>query len=212
MAGSEGVSGWERLFWMVFENTSNAVLLLDTDRRIVELNEPAERMLGGDREQLIGRNLGDIVLASERSRSDAEWRAFLKSGEYTGVRDLIGLDGSSTRVEFAAQLVDVDGERRAIYVAMPAEEPVRGSPPPAQLPLTPREREIVSQIALGRDTTQIAQALHVSPETVRSHVRNAMGKLDVHTRAQLVAVVLCGKHGSDELQFAAQAAFTRPGD
>ena len=46
---------------------------------------------------------------------------------------------------------------------------------------------------MGLDTGDIAAELHISPETVRTHVRNAMGKLGVHTRAQLVAVVLCGE-------------------
>jgi DNA-binding CsgD family transcriptional regulator len=36
----------------------------------------------------------------------------------------------------------------------------------------------------------IAEELSISPETVRTHVRNAMAKLDVHTRAELVAVAL----------------------
>jgi DNA-binding NarL/FixJ family response regulator len=57
--------------------------------------------------------------------------------------------------------------------------------------LTNREREVVTLIAMGKETDQIAQTLHVSPATVRTHVRNAMSKLGAHTRAQLVAIVLC---------------------
>ena len=49
---------------------------------------------------------------------------------------------------------------------------------------------MVTLIALGHETAQIAQELHISVETVRTHVRNAMSKLGAHTRAQLVAVVL----------------------
>jgi DNA-binding NarL/FixJ family response regulator len=60
-----------------------------------------------------------------------------------------------------------------------------------ELPLTRREREIVTMIALGKETPQIAQELHIAPDTVRTHVRNAMSKLGAHTRAQLVAIVLC---------------------
>jgi DNA-binding CsgD family transcriptional regulator len=44
---------------------------------------------------------------------------------------------------------------------------------------------------MGLETNEIAQELHVSPETVRTHVRNAMAKLGAHTRAQLVAIALC---------------------
>jgi DNA-binding CsgD family transcriptional regulator len=58
-------------------------------------------------------------------------------------------------------------------------------------PLTKREREVVTLIALGRDTGQIARELHIASETVRTHVRNAMSKLKARTRAQLVAIALC---------------------
>ena len=56
--------------------------------------------------------------------------------------------------------------------------------------LTPREREVVRRVALGRSTPQIASDLSLSPATIRSHVRNAMVKVGAHTRAQLVALVL----------------------
>ena len=45
-------------------------------------------------------------------------------------------------------------------------------------------------MALGLATRRIAGELSVSPETVRSHVRNAMAKTGAHTRAQLVALAL----------------------
>jgi DNA-binding CsgD family transcriptional regulator len=60
----------------------------------------------------------------------------------------------------------------------------------SQLSLTKREREVVGLIALGRATSEIAKVLNISPETVRTYVRNAMTKLGAHTRAQLVALVL----------------------
>ena len=105
---------------------------------------------------------------------------------------LLASDSSDARIEFAARLADVGGKRRAIYVAMEIDNHrLKPGQANAALTLTNREREIVTLIALGRDTGEIAAELHVSPETVRSHVRNAMAKLDVHTRAQLVAVVLC---------------------
>jgi DNA-binding NarL/FixJ family response regulator len=65
--------------------------------------------------------------------------------------------------------------------------------------LTPREREIVTLIALGLETIKIAEQLHISPETVRTHVRNAMSKLGVHTRAELVAVVMSNQSAMDLL-------------
>jgi len=57
-------------------------------------------------------------------------------------------------------------------------------------PLSNRERDVIALIALGLCTAQIAEELRISPETVRSHVSNAMSKLGAHSRAQLVALTL----------------------
>lgn len=56
--------------------------------------------------------------------------------------------------------------------------------------LSQREREVLALIAVGRRTGEVARKLRISPATVRSHVRNAMEKLAVHTRAHLVWVAL----------------------
>jgi len=42
-------------------------------------------------------------------------------------------------------------------------------------------------VAAGADTKTIAERLHVSPATIRSHVQNVLGKLGVHSRLQAVA-------------------------
>jgi DNA-binding NarL/FixJ family response regulator len=65
-----------------------------------------------------------------------------------------------------------------------------GSPRGGESKLTAREREVVRLLTLGSTTRQIAANLHLSPDTIRSHVRNSMAKTASHTRAQLVATVL----------------------
>jgi PAS domain S-box-containing protein len=54
-------------------------------------------------------------------------------------------------------------------------------------PLTAREQEILTMVADGMTNEKTAAALGISPETVQSHVRNAMAKLDSETRTQAVA-------------------------
>jgi DNA-binding CsgD family transcriptional regulator len=54
--------------------------------------------------------------------------------------------------------------------------------------LSVREREILGLIAGGDSGAQIAEALVLSPETVRTHIRNAMSKLGASSRAQAVAL------------------------
>ena len=60
------------------------------------------------------------------------------------------------------------------------------APVPGLDRLTEREREIVAWVATGRSNDEIAAALFLSPDTVRTHVSRAMGKLRARDRAQLV--------------------------
>jgi DNA-binding NarL/FixJ family response regulator len=56
--------------------------------------------------------------------------------------------------------------------------------------LSPREREIMGLLSKGLSGEEVASQLYLSPETVRTHVRNAMGKLGAATRAHAVALAL----------------------
>jgi DNA-binding NarL/FixJ family response regulator len=56
--------------------------------------------------------------------------------------------------------------------------------------LTQREREVLRLLADGLSNEEIGKRLFISPETVRTHVRKAMGKLDADTRTQAVATAL----------------------
>lgn len=57
-------------------------------------------------------------------------------------------------------------------------------------PLSAREREVLGLLAQGLSGAAIAERLVLSPETVRTHVRNAMEKLGASTRSQAVAMAL----------------------
>jgi DNA-binding NarL/FixJ family response regulator len=56
--------------------------------------------------------------------------------------------------------------------------------------LSSREAEVLAMLAEGLTGEQIARRLVLSPETVRTHVRNAMEKLDARTRVQAVVMAL----------------------
>jgi DNA-binding NarL/FixJ family response regulator len=53
--------------------------------------------------------------------------------------------------------------------------------------MTPREREVINLIAEGMSNKEIAGRLHIATHTVKSHVRNVMEKLTLHTRLQIAA-------------------------
>ena len=53
--------------------------------------------------------------------------------------------------------------------------------------MTQREREVIGLIAAGMSNKEIAQRLNIATHTVKSHVRNIMDKLALHTRLQIAA-------------------------
>ena len=67
--------------------------------------------------------------------------------------------------------------------------------------LTRREREVVGLIAEGQSNKEIAQQLHLSTYTVKSHVHNILEKLALHTRLQIATYA----HDSDTRKSAIDA-------
>ena len=55
--------------------------------------------------------------------------------------------------------------------------------------MTRREREVIELIGEGLSNKEIAQRLNIATHTVKSHVRNVMEKLALHTRLQIAAYV-----------------------
>lgn len=65
-------------------------------------------------------------------------------------------------------------------------EALAGGPAPVS-PLSPRELDVLAQIALGCTNTEAAQRLSLKPETVKSYLRSAATKLGTHTRHEAVS-------------------------
>ncbi len=77
---------------------------------------------------------------------------------------------------------------------------------PIQSVLTSREWEVVDQLCLGQSTEEIAQALVLSTETVRTHIKNILRKLDLHSRTDVVDLVQRLRRGD----LGARAAISSP--
>jgi DNA-binding CsgD family transcriptional regulator len=80
--------------------------------------------------------------------------------------------------------------RRDVVVVterVPSDGPfVRNDARVAELGITPRELEILEQIASGKSTKEIAEALFVSENTVKTHTSRVFDKLAVTRRTQAV--------------------------
>jgi PAS domain S-box-containing protein len=195
----------EEPFWFVFERSSNPIVLLDRQRHIVQTNTAAAELLGYPRAALAGMPIDDLVRGPEPSEVREEWDQLLRSGALAGRRVLARADGSELEVDFAASVATIEEREVAVSVILPLRAGAFARPLGEEAPeelLTDREREIVALIALGFETNHIAAQLHISADTVRTHVKNAMAKLQVHTRAQLVASTLCSKNLARAAQLA----------
>ena len=62
--------------------------------------------------------------------------------------------------------------------------------PPTPDPLTQRELEVLKEVAQGKENPEIADSLHISAATVRTHVSNILGKLHLASRTQAALYAL----------------------
>ena len=56
--------------------------------------------------------------------------------------------------------------------------------------LSPREREVLTELCNGKSYKKVAESLFISPDTVRTHIRNIYRKLEVNSKAEAVAKAL----------------------
>jgi PAS domain S-box-containing protein len=185
-----------------------AILVVDDQRRCVEVNLAACRLLGLPRRAALGSAVDDFLAPSMRKRLDHVWRAFREGGGHAGPfelssqsaevhevnlsvvanvlpgRHLLILSATESRPnELGAQQAQPDHVQARSHSVNSGARFGRGGP-------TPREREVLALLAAGATDEQIAEMLELSPATVQTHVRNAKAKLGARTRAQAVAMAL----------------------
>ncbi len=95
-----------------------------------------------------------------------------------------------TDLDLAGTLLEIKGgqtiidKRVLLHWEPSAAESVKGQ---AHRPLTPREHDIIRLVARGMTDKEIAAALHLSPNTVRSYSQSLLAKLNARKRIQAVA-------------------------
>jgi PAS domain S-box-containing protein len=181
---------YARVFWTAFRRSANAMFLVDLDRRIVAVNEAGTVLAGRAEDVLTGERIATLLDDPAEAPDDAVWRAEVLRGELFGRRRVRRPDGSTRVVDFAMRATRTGGTVLVLGVCVRERSGPAAGRPPAVAPLTAREQEIVRRIALGEVTADICGELHIAPDTVRAHVRNAMAKTGARTRAQLIAIAL----------------------
>jgi PAS domain S-box-containing protein len=169
-------------FWRVFRESRNPLMLVDERRRYVDANDAALECLGLERDALLRLRTGDRT-PSDLQRRLEELQPLIRAGEpVTTPWVFLRPDGTRREVFLHIHPDMIDGNDLLIFLNAPAQAPEGG--------LTPREREITTLLAEGCDGREIAERLVLSPETVRTHIRNAMERTNARTRAHLIAIAL----------------------
>jgi len=181
------------------------MLIADDQRRWVTGNAAACELLGIERDEIPWRTMDDFTAPKERKRLEEQWGAFLSSGGAEGWYQLYVPDRGPMPVEFSATANVLPARHLSVFIppdeastsaqaTSALDREVTWAPVAVEgrgrLRLSEREREIMTLVASGLQSGNIAERLFLSPETVKSHVHNALGKLGAHTRAHAVAIAL----------------------
>jgi DNA-binding NarL/FixJ family response regulator len=139
-----------------------------------------------------GIDLTRQLIASDADRrvvlytgsSDVE---LLVSGLDSGARGYALKDGTPSELTGALETV----ARGGTYVDPRLRPKLLSRDTTQRMPsLSKREREIMDLLAQGLTGEDVAERLVLSSETVKTHIRNAMSKLEAHTRVHAVAIAL----------------------
>jgi PAS domain S-box-containing protein len=191
--GPDNAGGSSQLFTAAFGQSRNAMALLDVRRQLVDVNGAFVRLLGYERSALIGQPFRTVVDGGPLL-SESEWKAVLAEGRHTGEAKLVSALGDRVAVQWASKTEVVTGRQLTLVVALSTSRWGarfrRSSPQGESRALSEREREVARLVALGYTGPEIADQLQIAHDTVRTHVRNAMVKVDARSRAHLVAKTL----------------------
>ena len=170
-----------------------AVIATDADGVVTTWNARAETVYGWTREEAVGRHVGELTVPDEGRDTAEEVMAAIQRGEsWQGSFRVCRKDGSV----FTAYVKDSpihDADGRLIGI-------VGCSIEIADPDLAHAVRTLISDSnhhgPQGRRTLtgeQIAERLVLSPETVRTHIRNAREKLGASTRVEAVTMALLAR-------------------
>jgi DNA-binding NarL/FixJ family response regulator len=154
----------------------------EPDVAVVDLRMP--RVSGIETTRQIASSAGRTAVLLYTAYGD---RALLTEAIDAGARGFVLKEAPLADLVRAVRLVAEGGT----YVDPVLAGALATADATAKLPsLTQRERDVLRLLADGHSNEEIGKRLFISPETVRTHVRKAMAKLDADTRTQAVATAL----------------------
>jgi DNA-binding NarL/FixJ family response regulator len=162
------------------EQAEQLILRRRPDVALVDLSLPGEN--GADLTRRLLEHEPDLRIILYTGSADEEE---LLDGLRAGAAGFALKSGDPNELKAAIRTVAEGGD----YID-PRLTPLLRRAAPGRKLLSPREREILELLAHGLSGEDAAKQLYLSSETVRTHVRNAMAKLDASTRVHAVALAM----------------------
>ncbi|WP_282448726.1 helix-turn-helix transcriptional regulator [Microbacterium kunmingense] len=125
------------------------------------------------------------VMIGDTSSADAAFRLVLREAVATGAQRALRRMSPSVRrllAERAREGSDPDAAESALLAELASSTLPPETPSGPTVALSPRERVVLARLAAGESPRAIAQALHVSLNTVKTQVRSTYRKLGASTR------------------------------
>jgi PAS domain S-box-containing protein len=183
----------EATFLRLFDAATVPLALIDDARHLTRVNRAWTELLGYTSAQAMTMRVDEIVAPGHDSGAavSTDFRAAVRPTRL----GLVRADGERIEVRFGRLGRVIKGSHLLVFATQEARRASAGRPPVRggrrrSGQLTRREQESLRLVARGMTTTVAAKQLGISPETVRTHVRNAMNKLGARTRAQAIAVAI----------------------
>jgi PAS domain S-box-containing protein len=192
----------------VLDQVDLAIIATDGEGRVVTWNARAERLYGYTRAEALGRDVLELKVPPESGATAEQVIAALRRGEswqgpfrarrkdgsrFTAfVKDSPILDESGALIGMVSVSIEISDPELAQAVRTFVADGNHG-PGRRTRTLSPREREVLALLARGLTGEQIADRLVLSPETVRTHIRNAREKLGASTRVEAVTMALIAR-------------------
>jgi len=160
--------------------------ILDRKGTIVWLNDAAEELVPG----AVGKKFTD-VLAPDQIHSARRLfaRRMLGAAPFADHTTTISLPGGVRReVDISSVPLRKGHQIVGVYGVIRAQHPVTAPAAVAENApaLTPRQHEVIRLLGTGMTTSQMAEVMALSPETVRNHVKSTLRELNAKSRLEAV--------------------------
>lgn len=168
----------------VLEHVNVPSYVIDSTGVIRWVNAAARNIVG----DVQGRQFTSVVAPEETLRARELFARKVVGAERVTDAGVVLVNAAGERVALEISSVPLVRGEHVVGVFGQVSDIVEEPHQHPDLKLTPRQTEILEYLERGRSTSEIAQELQLSTETVRNHVRHVLRAVGAHSRLEAVAI------------------------